>query len=220
MSYFFLLLKKKAKMFQKKIILNVTETLTVIWHKDWSNLKIKHDGKDIGTFPDKAALETGKWLNLNNGKPILVRLVKNELEIWLDNNELFSGLKSGESDAFATAHKTLLAYGIVFIGIGLLIGFAGVGDNPLSLGITAGICILGGAYIGLSFWAKQSRLKLPLQLALGLHGLATLLTILSGYAGILQVILLYYLRKGVIAKPLNSSEIEVIKDDGLLDSEL
>lgn len=42
---------------------------------------------------------------------------------------------------------------------------------------------------------------------------------LSGLAGILSAILVYCLYKGVVAKPLNTSEITEIKYDGLLDSE-
>jgi hypothetical protein len=206
-------------MFQKKIILNVTETLTVTWEKNWSSLKIKHDGKEIGIFTDKTSLETGKWVNLNDGKPILVRLVKNELEVWHDKNELFSGLSSGQSDEFATAYKTLLAYGIVFIILSITTFSFSVNDAEWGFGVSAFIGFLGAIYIGLSLWAKKTRLKLPLQLALGLHAVVTILAILSGLIGILFAILAYFLYKGVVAKPLNTSEIEVLKDDGLLDSE-
>ena len=206
-------------MFQKKIILDGVDSLTVTWEKNWASLKVKHNNQDIGVFADKTELETGKWLHLKDGRPILVRLVKNELEIWLDNKELFSGLNSGQSDEYATAYKTLLAYGIVFILLGITTLTVSTNDVEKNVGVSSLIGFAGAIYVGLFFWAKKTRLKLPLQLALGLHGVVTVLAILSGFVGILFAILAYYLYKGVVAKPLNTSEITEMTDDGLLDSE-
>jgi hypothetical protein len=212
-------------MLQKKIILAPTDILTLSWEKNWSSLNVKHNNQAIGSFADKTALETGQWLNLKDGRPILVRLVNKELEVWLDNKELFSGLNSGQSDEYATAYKTLLAYGIVFILMGVMTFSASINDESYGAAVNAGsvggtmFTLIGGLYVAFFFWAKKTRLKLPLQLALGIHAVMTILIFLSGLAGILSAILVYYLYKGVVAKPLNTSEITEVKDDGLLDSE-
>ena len=208
-------------MLQKKIILDPTNSLLFTWEKNWASLNIKQNQQHIGSFADKTALEMGQWLHLKDGRPILVRLVNKELEVWLDNKELFSGLNSGQSDEYATAYKTLLAYGIVFILISITTFSGTVNSVEKTVGFVSAslIGLIGAVYIGLFFWAKKTRLKLPLQLALGIHVVVMILTFLLGLAGILSIFLVYYLYKGVVAKPLNTSEVVEMRDDGLLDSE-
>lgn len=212
-------------MLQKKIILDAANSLVFTWEKNWASLNIKQNQQNIGSFADKTALETGQWLHLKDGRPIFVRLVNKELEVWLDNKELFSGLNSGQSDEYATAYKTLLAYGIVFILMGITTFSTTINDESYGVSLNVGSVgatlfgLIGVLYVAFFFWAKKTRLKLPLQLALGIHSVMTILIFLSGLAGILSAILVYYLYKGVVAKPLNTSEITEVKDDGLLDSE-
>ena len=150
-------------MLQKKIILDPTNSLLFTWEKNWASLNIKQNQQHIGSFADKTALEMGQWLHLKDGRPILVRLVNKELEVWLDNKELFSGLNSGQSDEYATAYKTLLAYGIVFILMGITTFSTTINDVE-RIAYFAGassIGLIGVTYIGLFFWAKKHASNCP-----------------------------------------------------------
>ena len=40
-------------MFQKKIILDATDSLTLTWEKNWASLHVKHNNQAIGSFVDK-----------------------------------------------------------------------------------------------------------------------------------------------------------------------
>jgi hypothetical protein len=204
-------------MFQRKIQLSESELLTLRWDKAWTSLLIKFNNTDVGSFADKSSLEAGKWVQLPNGKQFLVRLVKQELEIWDGSNELVSGLRSGESDHFANAWKALIPYGFLFaiIGISTVI----INDADMNIGVSTSIAGVGSLYIGLALWARAKLDKTPLYIALAVSGLLCLGSLLVG--GLLPMaimgVLFYYLYKGVAAKPLQKSVIEEIGITDLLD---
>jgi hypothetical protein len=211
-------------MLQRKIQLSESELLTLRWDKAWTSLLIKFNNTDVGSFADKSSLETGKWILLPNGKQLLVRLVKQELEIWDGSNELVSGLKSGESDHFANAWKALIPYGVFFTLMGIVIIFTNDNgsDREENLVIFSIIVIVGLAYIGLALWARKKLDKTPLYIALGINGLFFLGGLVSG--GLLPMailgVLIYYLYKGVAAKPLQKSVVEEIGVTDLLDDSI
>jgi hypothetical protein len=205
--------------FQRKIQLSEFDLLTLRWDANWANLNVKFNATDLDSFTDKASLEMGKWVTLPTGKTLMVRLVKDELEVWDGKDELVSGLKSGESDHFGAAWKALIGYGIIFLIIGSVV-FSN-NENKMDLGITAGFSALGAAYIALANWARNKQEKMPLKIAMGVHGLLTVLTFLSGiFPAILMAILLYSLYKGVNSNPLKTTKIEYIENDDLLDDAL
>jgi hypothetical protein len=203
-------------MFQRKIQLSESELLTLRWDKNWTSLLITFNNTDVGSFADKASLEAGKWVQLPNGKQLLVRLVKQELEIWDGSNELVSGLRSGESDHFANAWKALIPYGVVFILFG--ISTCSVNDTELK-STTPILSVVGLIYIGLALWAKKKLDKTPLRIALVVSGLFLIISFLfgGGLPLIIMGVLGYYLYKGVSAKPLQQSVVERIEVTDLLD---
>jgi hypothetical protein len=206
-------------MFQRKIQLTETELLTLRRNNGWTNLSIKFNNTDVGAFTDKASLETGKWIPLPNGKSLLVRLVKQELEIWDGSNELVSGLKSGESDHYAEAWKALIAYGFLFLILEVisfsvnLFGFEKEG--------TVFLLLLGVVYVLLALWARKKYNKVPLYTALIINSIFCLTALLFGgfLPAIVLGVLLYYLIKGVSAKPLMASGIEEVTSSDLLDED-
>lgn len=208
-------------MLQQKIKLSESELLTLRWDKSWASLLIKFNNAEVGSFADKASLETGKWILLPNGKQLLVRLVKKELEIWDGSNELVSGLRSGESDHFANAWKALIPYGVLFTLMGIVAIFTtdNESDKEVNLIIFSIITIVGLAYIGLALWARKKLDKTPLYIALGINGLFFLGGLVSG--GLLPMailgVLIYYLYKGVSAKSSQKSVVEEIDVTDLLD---
>jgi hypothetical protein len=203
-------------MLQRKIQLSESELLTLRWDKSWKSLLIKFNNTDVGSFADKASLETGKWILLPNGKQLLVRLVKQELEIWDGSNELVSGLKSGESDHFANAWKALIPFGVLFILIG--ISTCSLNDTELK-GTMPILSAIGITYIGLAFWARTKLDKTPLYIALVVSGLLCLGSLVTSGFLLMAVmgVLFYYMYKGVVAKPLQKSVVEEIGDTDLLD---
>lgn len=207
-------------MFQRKVQISESELFLIRWYKDWSNLSIKLNTTEIGSFPDKAALEMGKWLPLPNGKTVLVRLVKNELEIWDGNNELVSGLKSGESDYFTTAWKGLIAYGILFIILSsttIYFNDYDIGGGAFSLFSILGL--IGLIYIALALWARKKQDKIAYYIAASINGLLCLMTPLFGGLLLTAVlgVLAYYLYKGIKARPLVASETQYFPNEDLLD---
>jgi hypothetical protein len=211
----YLAYKTNKNMFQRKIQLSESELLTLRWDKAWTSLLIKFNNTEVGSFADKSSLEAGKWVQLPNGKQLLVRLVKQELEIWDGSNELVSGLRSGESDHFANAWKALIPYGVVFLLAGISRIFT---SDWVSIGVI--FLTIGSFYIGLALWARKKIDKIPLYIALVLNGLLCLVSLASG--GLLLIvailgILVYYLYKGVSAKPSQKSVVEQIEVTDLLD---
>jgi hypothetical protein len=203
-------------MFQRKIQLSESELLTLRWDKAWTSLLIKFNNADVGFFADKASLETGKWILLPNGKQLLVRLVKQELEIWDGSNELVSGLKSGESDHFANAWKALIPFGVVFILVG--ISTCSVNDKELK-STTPILSVVGLIYIVLALWARKRLDKTPLYIAIIVSVLFSFGGLVAGgvFGRSIMVILDYYLLRGVSAKPLHQSVVERIEATDLLD---
>jgi hypothetical protein len=203
-------------MLQQKIQLSESELLTLRWDKAWTSLLIKFNNTEVGSFADKASLETGKWILLPNGKQLLVRLVKQELEIWDGSNELVSGLRSGESDHFANAWKALIPFGVLFVIIG--ISTCSMNETELK-GAMPIFSAIGLTYIGLALWARTKLDKTPLYIALAVSGLLCLGSLLVG--GLMPMaimgVLFYYLYKGVVAKPLQKSVVEEIGITDLLD---
>jgi hypothetical protein len=205
--------------FQRKIQLSEFDLLTLRWDANWANLNVKFNATDLDSFTDKESLQMGKWVTLPTGKTLMVRLVKEELEVWDGKDELVSGLKSGESDHFAAAWKTLIGYGIVFLIIGSVV-FAN-NESKMEFGIPLGVSALGAVYIALANWARNKQEKMPLKIAIGIQGLITVLTFLSGILpAVLMAILIYSLYKGINANPLKISKIEYIENEDLLDDAL
>jgi hypothetical protein len=209
-------------MLQRKIQLSESELLTLRWDKAWTSLLIKFNNTDVGSFADKASLETGKWILLPNGKQLLVRLVKQELEIWDGSNELVSGLKSGESDHFANAWKALIPFGIVLILIGIARIFITDNDIESDLFTFLIIAIVGLAYIGLALWAREKLDKTPLYIAIVVSVLFSLGGLVAGevFGRAIMGVLDYYLLRGVAAKPLQKSVVEEIGVTDLLDDSI
>ncbi len=206
-------------MFQQKIQLSESELLTLIWAKNWTSLLMKFNDTDLDSFSDRASLEAGKWILLPNGKQLLVRLVKQELEIWDGSKELVSGLKSGESDHFSNAWKALISYGILFI----IFGISTCTVNEIELkGASSFFAIAGLICIGLAFWAKTKLDKTPLYIALAINGIFCIVLFLSkGWLLIaIMSVLFYYLHKGVSAQPLQKSEAKYNQATNLLDDNI
>jgi hypothetical protein len=203
-------------MFQRKVQVSDNELLTVSWHKGWSNLSVKLNNIEIGSFTDKETLTQGKWLPFTNGKTVLVRLVKDELEIWDGNNDLMSGLKSGESDHHAGAWKALIAYGIFFLFFGIIA--LTINGLDIAFASSAAIMGLGLGYMALATWARKTHDKIPLYIAAAINGLFCLAALTTGLLGVaIFGVLEYYLIKGVTAKPLASSETQYFPSSDLLD---
>ena len=214
---FSLTLNHQKNMFQRKIQLSESELLSIYWDKNWSNLNVKCNNQDLGNFPDRASLELGKWLLLPSGKSILVRLVKKELEVWYDNKELVSGLRSGQSDDYANAWKALLAYGILLTVAGIVT--LSVNDVSFQIAASSSISLLGLAYVGLALWARKTRVKLPLHIALVVHSILTLLSLFGGLIGFaIFSVLVYYLYKGVKSEINQKNEVQYAQDDDILDN--
>jgi hypothetical protein len=203
-------------MLQRKIQLSESELLTLRWDKAWTSLLIKFNNTDVGSFADNASLETGKWILLPNGKQLLVRLVKQELEIWDGSNELVSGLKSGESDHFANAWKALIPFGVVFTLFG--ISTCSVNDTEL-ISTSPILSVVGLIYIGLALWARKKLDKTPLYIAIVVSVLFSFGGLVAGevFGRAIMVILDYYLLRGVSAKPLQQSVVERVEITDLLD---
>jgi hypothetical protein len=203
-------------MLQRKIQLSESELLTLRWDKSWTSLLIKFNNTDVGSFADKSSLETGKWILLPNGKQLLVRLVKQELEIWDGSNELVSGLRSGESDHFANAWKALIPFGVLFTLFG--ISTCSVNDTEL-ISTSPILSVVGLIYIGLALWARKKLDKTPLYIAIVVSVLFSFGGLVAGevFGRAIMVILDYYLLRGVSAKPLQQSVVERVEITDLLD---
>ena len=85
-------------MHQIEIQITVSDFLRIQSRRYWSNCTIYWNNTEIAAFSNKKSLETGKWVSLSNGKTIFIRLFNQELEVWDGQNELVSGLNSGESN--------------------------------------------------------------------------------------------------------------------------
>jgi hypothetical protein len=203
-------------MFQRKIQLTATELLTIRWQKDWASLTIKLNAREIGSFSDKTALETGKWLQLSEGRTLLVRLVKNELEIWDGNNELVSGLKSGATDYFPIAWKAMMGYGIFFLVLILLL------SSFRTLPLLYVYLFLGFGNLSLALWARAKKDILPLKIGLVLNGILFVSAILTGglLAGAFVGVVVYYIYKGIVAGPIMTSDVEYIVHGDVLDADI
>jgi hypothetical protein len=210
-------------MFQQKIQMSVSDTLTIRWESNWSNLQIKFNTTDVENITDKSILEAGKWFALPNGKNLFVRLVKNELEIWDGSEELLSGLKSGQSDQFSMAWKVLMGVSILFV-LFSFVGFSAYfseASEQLDLYMALAIVALGLSYLGLALWARKTKEKLPLKIAMSLQILITIVSVLGGgIPTVLNGLVIYQLYRGINAEPLRTAKIEQMHDTGLLDDNL
>lgn len=207
-------------MFQRKIQLTETELLTIRWQKDWASLTIKLNTREIGSFSDKTSLEMGKWLQLSEGRTLLVRLVKNELEIWDGNNELVSGLKSGATDYFPIAWKALMGYGIFFlVAIALVSIFQ---DWVIALPVLLLSLFFGFGNLSLALWARAKKDILPLKIGLVLNGLLFVSAILTSglLAGAFVGVVVYYIYKGIASGPIMTSDVEYIAHGNVLDADI
>jgi hypothetical protein len=207
-------------MFKQDIQISDSERITLSWEGGWTHLSMKFNAVEVADFTDKATLEMGKWVNLPNGKTVLVRLMQDEIEIWDGQNDLVSGLKSGQTDNFKNAWKALAAYGTVFALMGLVMGSFDEGNKEWR--IFLGISVLGFLYDILATWAYKKQDKLPLIIALIVHGLISVLVLISGsiIPAVLMGILVFSLYKGVKSEQVMTSKIEQLHDDNLLDSGL
>jgi hypothetical protein len=207
-------------MFQRKIQLSTTEWLTIRWQKDWVSLTVKLNTRQIGSFSSKTDLETGKWLQLPEGRTLLVRLVKNELEIWDGNNELVSGLKSGATDYFPIAWKALMGYGIFFLAAIALASIFKDWVIPLPVLIVS--LIIGFGNLSLALWARAKKDTLPLKIGLVLNCLLFITSLLTGGfmpAAFIGVVV-YYIYKGIVSGPIMTSDVEYIAHGDVLDADI
>lgn len=137
----------------------------------------------------------GKTFALPDNKKIVVILTSGELEVWCNGKELLSGLASGESDHFGNASKILIGY-----GIGLALVFARLFALGV-IGVISGIC-----FAGLGYWARTSKTKTPLWLAVGLL-CANIIgaIVVKNYLWIaISGIMAFYLFNGIQAQPLSN----------------
>jgi hypothetical protein len=208
-------------MFQHKVQLSDSETLSLRWTADWSLLTIKFNTTQLENITDKSVLEAGKWFTLPTGKNLFVRLVKGELEVWDGTSELMSGLKSGQSDNFGQAWKMLLAFGIILTLLGIAIASVQNAKIEYDLVYRFIFCALGSIYIGLALWARKTKEKAPLKIAIGVHSIFLLCMSIGGILRtILNSMLFYSLYKGLKAEPLKTTKFESVEDTGLLDDDL
>lgn len=190
---------------QKTVSLGRGESLDINWGHDWSNLSIHQRGQLIGSFQDKAELKLGKKFKLPDGQDLTVLLREgDDLEMWHGGKELVSGTRSGQVDHFRRAVNALQTTGIVqFVAIPILLSgwmdAESVGyDLALRLGIGA---VFGlGTLLGLSTWAKRTGNKAPFWIGI-LFCIINYLAF-NGFAGtVIAGILIYFLAKGIQAKP-------------------
>jgi hypothetical protein len=216
-------------MFQHKVQLSDSEALSLRWTADWSLLTIKFNTTQLENITDKSVLEAGKWFTLPTGKNLFVRLVKGELEVWDGTTELMSGLKSGQSDHYGMAWKILIGCGIVFslLGLSVIVNIVSNDGTSSELGIEIGfgfgiaLAILGLGYVGLALWARKTKEKLPLQIAMGVHSVVSLCMLLTGLIpSLINGIIINGLYKGIKAEPLRTNKFESVEDTGLLDDDL
>jgi hypothetical protein len=194
--------------------------LTIRWQKDWASLTVKLNNREIGAFSSKNDLETGKWLQLSEGRTLLVRVVKNELEIWDGNNELVSGLKSGATDYFPIAWKALMGYGIFFLAAMALVSI--FQDWVIALPVLYLSLFIGFGNLSLALWARAKKDTVPLKIGLVLNGLLFVGMLLTGSfmpAAIIGVVV-YYIYKGIVAGPIMTSDVEYMAHGDVLDADI
>lgn len=90
-------------MYKQTVILSPGETLQLEWGKNYADFTIKQNGQLIGFFPDKASLKLGSRFNLigDGQRQITVILSEQGMEVWSNEVDLLSGMKSGESNPFS-----------------------------------------------------------------------------------------------------------------------
>ena len=208
-------------MYKQTARLSPTEVLQLEWEDHYANFRIYLHGQLVASFPDKASLKLGNRFALPGDEPreINVLLADGGVEIWHNGMDLRSGLKSGETDHFTNAANYLIGYGLVQLIFGLLV--VNMENQIMEIKIAAGgIVVLAAAVlIGSGIWAKKTSRTLPLSISIGLLSLMLVLSLSAGRftGGILTVLMIYYLYKGIRTGPVNKPENPDYGEDGPLD---
>jgi hypothetical protein len=188
---------------QKTIILDNAATALLTWNGEFHKLTVSQNGTEIARFGNSNDLLYGKKVVLNDNQTIIIKVANRELEAWHNGKELISNLVAGQTDHFSNTIRLLYSFGAV----GLIGTFAFV--NIIS-------AIVGGIFIGLAFWAKASKSKIPFWVA----GVCAML----GFASTNIILMLgtpvlwYYLYKGITADLVAYTDDEkVMKENTPLD---
>jgi len=184
-------------MYKKTLLLDHSDPITLEWGENYANLTIKMGEVLIGSVKDKAELKLARRFILPDQRQIIVVYTEFGLELWYNGVELFSKSKSGSTDSFSNAVKTLLWFGVFQLLVVPVMYFVMEGEERvLALWDRA---LIGGLLLGLGFWAKIAGNKTPFIIGIGFAALNIILTLAAGgAAGILvSGLLIYYLVLGV-----------------------
>jgi len=184
-------------MYKKTLLLDHSDPITLEWGENYANLTIKMGEVLIGSVKDKAELKLARRFILPDQRQIIVVYTEFGLELWYNGVELFSKSKSGSTDSFSNAVKTLLWFGVFQLLVVPVMYFVMEGEERvLALWDRA---LIGGLLLGLGFWAKIAGKKTPFIIGIGFAALNIILTLAAGSAAGILVsgILIYYLVLGV-----------------------
>ncbi len=187
---------------QKTILLDNNTMALISWKGDFHGLSVSQKRAIIAIFANKQDLLYGKKIIMPDQQIIIIKVANSELEAWHNGKELISKLMAGQTDYFQHTVSILFSFGVINIG-GIL----------FFLNIFA--AIVGGIYIAMAIWAKNSQKKTPFWIAGGV----SFLGLLSGnFISFAAPVLWYYLYKGITAKPIDYTDGEkVMKENTPLD---
>lgn len=205
---------------QKTVTLANKALLTIEWGENLSDMVLKMNGEQTGSFNNADEVRQGRSFLLPDQQQVTIVYTEYGLEVWQNGIELVSGGKSGSVAGFGRAVKGLFWVGGAQLVIAPILYF--IGSNDEGLAIAIGLIIAGGTLIGLGFWARQTGSKIPFWIAIGLCSLNILVTIASGSAsGILITgILIYYLYQGTKSDPPEQVRKKYADPNAPLDSDL
>lgn len=208
-------------MFRKEISLEEGDKLQIQWSKGYSSLEIFQGQQSIAQFSDLPALKLGHQISMPDGRKLTVILANHGLEIWQNNVDRMTGLKSGSADLFSRAVSWLLGFGGLQAAFGVFLGIFLMRDESMKF-LAIGIIISGGLFMSLGFWANKSKSVLPLYIGSGYAALNLLLTLLAGQIGgvFLSGLIAWTLYKGAQAGPLDKNEPAFFDENGPLDANL
>ena len=155
--------------------------LTISWKSFWKDFTIELDGSKIGTIPGQKELFQGKTFNLPDGSILEIKLVRTwsstTLQI-LRNGEPLPGSGSDPGT------KLKQSYGLLYFigGFNLVLGIIAVLfqiEFLINLGMGIYSVVVGSIYLLLAYLV-QRKSKIALGIAIGLYGLETILSLISG----------------------------------------
>jgi hypothetical protein len=188
---------------QKTIILDNAATALLTWNGEFHKLTVSQNGTEIVSFGNSDELLYGKKVLLSDNQSIIIKVANHELEAWHNGKDLISNLVAGQTDDFTNTIRLLYSFGgLTFIGMFFYFSI-----------ISA---ILGGIFMGMAAWAKESRSKTPFWVA----GVCAIFSIVSGNFILIigTPVLWFYLYKGITAELVTYTDDEkIMKENTPLD---